>query len=308
MSAPEFIIVPYAVLTDGSISHAAKLTYGRLKFYAGEDGRAFPKHETLAREVCLQPRQLKNVLVELRAAGWISWTRARTSCIYTVHSDRQETADQIGKKLPMRQAENCLSRQARNCLQKRTIENHHQKRTENKKNPASVKPETACGAEGEAEKPKPISWKADDEAPATRAQLQNPEMELQARLAERHGDTVDASLLLHDIRKELNGVPLAEFLEADTKATTAPEDLRNPAGHYRTLARKIGNRKTTAALESVMATQEQGREFLKRGAPAPFKAPTCCNEGRLAGGQYCTCKVGDLRRQVDERKATHEAA
>ena len=145
---PDFVAIPYAVFSDPDLSHAAKLTYGRLKLYAGEDGRAFPKHETLASEVCLGHRQLRTVLSELQGAGWIEWRRARTNCIYTVFSDRQKsatlngedrqkTASQSGGKLPITSAENCHSRVAENCLQKRSIEDHHRKEKSEKKTPAA---------------------------------------------------------------------------------------------------------------------------------------------------------------------------
>lgn len=141
---PDFVAIPYAVFVDPNLSHAAKLTYGRLKLYAGEDGRAFPKHETLASEVCLRDRQLRTVLSELQAAGWIEWRRARTNCVYTVFPDRQKTATlndpdrqktatQSGGKLPITSAENCHSRVAENCLQKRSTEKKSEKK--NKRDP-----------------------------------------------------------------------------------------------------------------------------------------------------------------------------
>src|SRR5207253_2524222 len=60
-----FVLLPMEVLHDPTISHAAKLTYARLGFYAGRDGRCNPSHETLAAEVCLKSRQVRTVLNEL---------------------------------------------------------------------------------------------------------------------------------------------------------------------------------------------------------------------------------------------------
>jgi hypothetical protein len=74
--------------------------YGRLRLYGGADGKAYPRHETLA-EVAIQPRQLRNVLGELQNAGWIDWKRTRT--------DASTRSFQIGKKLPVRSARNCRS-------------------------------------------------------------------------------------------------------------------------------------------------------------------------------------------------------
>ena len=126
---PEFIMVPLTVYADPLIGHAAKLIYGRLRLYAGKDGRAYPKHERLGGEIGLADRQIRYVLMELRAAGWIDWTRTRASCVYTVFSDRQKSADQARQDIADLMAEKCRSRSAEKCRQKRSIENHHQKRS-----------------------------------------------------------------------------------------------------------------------------------------------------------------------------------
>src|ERR1019366_1604651 len=151
MSAADFIIVPGNVLRDSIIGPAAKLLYGRLKRYAGKDGKAYPKHETLASEICLADRQVRYLLMELRAAGWIDWVRTRTSCVYTVHSDRQKSADQARQDIADLNAVKCRSRSAVKCLQKSSIEDHHQKRSiEKRKPPCSKNP-----APPEDEKAKP---------------------------------------------------------------------------------------------------------------------------------------------------------
>ena len=122
-----FVLLPLEVLHDPTISHAAKLTYARLGFYAGRDGRCNPSHETLGAEVCLKPRQVRTVLNELKGRGWLTWKRTRSSCWYTVSGpipDRQKTATldtESGRKVPIRSAENCHSRVAENCLQKDVV-------------------------------------------------------------------------------------------------------------------------------------------------------------------------------------------
>lgn len=90
-----FVLLPLEVLHDPTISHAAKLTYARLGFFAGKNGRCNPSHETLAAEICLKPRQVRTVLAELKARGWLTWRRTRSSCWFTVSGpipDRQKTA------------------------------------------------------------------------------------------------------------------------------------------------------------------------------------------------------------------------
>jgi Helix-turn-helix domain len=296
--APEFIAIPYPVFRDASLSPSAKLVYGRLKFFAGEDGRCFPKHETLAAEACLANRHLRNVLQELRAAGWISWTRTRTSCVYLVHSDRQNTADLdrhdsadlIGNKLPIKIGRILpIEKKYRKSSSKRPGEKRSTPEQDTR--PGAVKAQTIS------------QKKADDEAPATRAQLQNPEMEFRARLSERHGATVDAAAILRDVRADLGDVGLTAFLEAESKATTNPAALRNPHGHYRRLARRLARANGTDGLVAALETATQLQAAISEGNRP--QAPRCtCADGALPGGGYCTCKTGAARRQLDEMRAT----
>jgi hypothetical protein len=138
-----FVQVPLVVLHDRSVSHAAKLAYARLLLYAGRDGLCNPAQETLAAEVCLRPRQVRTVLSELKARGWITWKRTRTSCWYEITGpvpDRQKTADQIGRKLPVRAAENCRSDRQKTAY-KKIIEKNREKKTPKRTTAyASVKP------------------------------------------------------------------------------------------------------------------------------------------------------------------------
>src|SRR5450755_95050 len=122
-----FVQIPFEVLHDLAVSHAAKLTYGRLLFYAGRDGRCNPAQETLAAEVCLSDRQIRNVLKELHARGWITWKRTRTSCSYDITGpvperketsdldmrDRKKTSGEIGNLLPVRSEETFLQKDLR---------------------------------------------------------------------------------------------------------------------------------------------------------------------------------------------------
>jgi hypothetical protein len=139
---PDFVPIPYAVFSDPTLSHAAKLVLGRLKLHVGKNDDCRVRHKTLACEVCLSVSQLKIVLKELRRAGWIDWRRTRSSSVYTVFPDRQKTAyidgqktgylnAKIAREPAIRSPENQLSRSPENRLQKRSIE----KKNENKPAP-----------------------------------------------------------------------------------------------------------------------------------------------------------------------------
>jgi len=90
-----YVQLPLEVIHDPLVSHAAKITYARLLFFAGDDGRCNPSQETLAQEVILSSRQVRTVLTELRKRGWITSKRTRTSCWYEITGplpDRKKTA------------------------------------------------------------------------------------------------------------------------------------------------------------------------------------------------------------------------
>jgi hypothetical protein len=130
-----FVQIPLVVLHDPDVSHAAKLAYARLLLYAGRDGLCNPAQETLAAEVCLSSRQVRTVLSELKARGWITWKRTRTSCWYEITGpvpdrkktadlnmpDRKKTAGEIGRFPPVRSEENFLQKDLRKEQRKESV-------------------------------------------------------------------------------------------------------------------------------------------------------------------------------------------
>jgi len=59
------IFIPDALVRSMTISAGAKLTYGRLARYAGQDGNCYPAVPTLAAEIGMSTRQTQNYLAEL---------------------------------------------------------------------------------------------------------------------------------------------------------------------------------------------------------------------------------------------------
>lgn len=308
---PEFIAIPYAVFTDRDLSHAAKLTYGRLKLYAGKDGRCYPKHETLASEVCLRGRQLRTVLSELRAAGWVDWQRSRTSCIYTVFSDRQktatpsgtdrqQTAGESGRRPPLRPAENRLSRSAEDCQQNRSIERTIIKRGIEKRSVAFA---TTRAAAGLSPPGNPVAGilEVDDEKNTTGSSnvYANPADELRAIYRRKTGAEISP-----DVERrvwetvELRGVPRTRFMEQLRRHT---ENVwRNPAGFLTSFARKIG---------SVFTPDPPWSSAPEPPKDANGRCSSCCGIGYahwdadLTGRQYCECSLGRELKRVDESRA-----
>jgi hypothetical protein len=53
------IFIPDGMVRSTIISAGAKLTYGRLLRYAGQDGKCYPAVETLAAEIGVSDRQVQ---------------------------------------------------------------------------------------------------------------------------------------------------------------------------------------------------------------------------------------------------------
>lgn len=77
-----FAPMPLSIM-GSTLTDAAKLTWARLAFYAGADGRAFPKIESLARELNHGESKVERSLAELRAKGYMeSKRRPNRSSLY----------------------------------------------------------------------------------------------------------------------------------------------------------------------------------------------------------------------------------
>jgi hypothetical protein len=72
------IFVPDALVRSPAISAGAKLTYGRLARYAGQDGNCYPAVPTLASEIGMSVRQTQNYLSELEGQKLIRRVRRFT--------------------------------------------------------------------------------------------------------------------------------------------------------------------------------------------------------------------------------------
>ena len=111
--------LPNWLLHRPELSQGSKLCYARLAQYAGDHGYAWPSQTTLAEELCVTPRQIRNYLAELThhqliesvcvAFGgtnryyfrWHRWMGME-------ETERKETSAQSGSILPLNPEEDCL--------------------------------------------------------------------------------------------------------------------------------------------------------------------------------------------------------
>jgi hypothetical protein len=288
MSAPEFITVPLKVYADPLIGHAGKLLYGRLKLYAGKDGRAYPKHDTLGAELGLSNRQVRYVLMELRAGGWIDWTRTRTSCVYTVFPDRQKTADQARQDIADLVAENCRSRSAENCRQKRSIENHHQNRG-TEKPPVPEQGKTVFKSQVADDDEKPAKTYASPEAELKAIYRDKTSSEISPDVERRIWESV-----------ELSECPRDKFVEA--LRPHVPNNWKNPGGFLTSFARRI---------RSIRKPEPSPAESSIPDDPPKNEHGRCSACGGIgykhwdedpAAREYCACQLGRDLKEADSRR------
>jgi hypothetical protein len=84
------IFIPEGLVRANGISPGAKLAYGRLARYAGQDGRCYPSMGALAAEIAVGERQARKYITELeRANSWCHALRGR-------HMDHSEVLEKQG--------------------------------------------------------------------------------------------------------------------------------------------------------------------------------------------------------------------
>jgi hypothetical protein len=110
------------VLRDVRLLPAAKLLYGRLVLFLGKAGIHQPSHERLALEIGVKPRQVRNLLAQLRECGYMDWCRTqRGTCRYRILErqysasqecfERQSGAVPTGNGVPFPPALQCLHKE-----------------------------------------------------------------------------------------------------------------------------------------------------------------------------------------------------
>lgn len=308
------ITVPIGILADPTLSDGAKLCLGRLLRFKGEKGRCNPAVETLAKELAKSVRRVQEYLVELETA-WIikrhghGGEKGATNEIEFLNS-APWSLPRVRKIAPVRKtAPQRVRNLARTGAKNRTQSEVKRSESSSEVKDTGISSSLGCTVtlQSRSKNGKPLSQNADDdEQPKPRTPFQNPKEEFLARLAERHGDAVDADQVLADVQGDLGETPLVEFLEADHKATTGR--LTNPHGHYRKLARTVVNKyrnRLTVRTLKVLVEPIQDHEYLARMAE---RYPCCGGTGKDAAGVYCSCKVGTATRDFDSsHAATPEA-
>ncbi len=222
------ILIPESLVRGPEISPGAKLCYGRLARYAGQDGKCFPAVQTLAAEIGVTERQGQNYLKELESRHLIrrDFKPGKSSDFVFLWHD---TFANRGEDIAPPVVKDVAPQECTMLHPKRVIEeNHHQ---ENQKThlplpppPVESRPKGFASGEGFLQ-----SLKVDDENPRTLAPIARdtaatPEEEFRRRLVHCHGGIAlfDIHRVIIDVQGELEkgNIPFQDFLGAcPSKAT-----------------------------------------------------------------------------------------
>ena len=242
-------MVPSEILRSPNLLPSEKLVFARLTQFAGGKGRAWPSIERIAEEVALSVPQTRRCVSALESKGLIRRV-ARSGrsnefefLWHELYEQRVAGPQSYAREVPhspmsaVAQSSMIGEEQSRKIgpgrssviARRESVESSSSEKIQFEKN-------QLCGYADRAVSPK----LTDDDFAHRRRELDDPEEEFLLRLQERHGDTVDRHAILHCVAGDLKSYSdLKPFLEFEQKQTTAPEKLKNPAGHYRRAVSKF---------------------------------------------------------------------
>lgn len=140
-------MIPNWLMRRPEISQGAKLCYGRMCQFNGENGKCFPKQITLAEELGVSERQINAYIAELGQAQLISIIRPGLGQSNTYEFlwhgwIEQPTSDQTRRILPLR-TEECFASEQKNTSDHTREENHRRESVKENKAPPELKIENS---------------------------------------------------------------------------------------------------------------------------------------------------------------------
>jgi hypothetical protein len=286
------------------------LLYGRLIFHAGKDGRCFPRHITLTRELGLRDTKwVTRLLSRLRDLRLIEWKRngPHSNEYGILVPDKEWIARWIANHRRVREVASkppleVAAKPPQDVAARPPIKEAAAKEADKRENPApKPTPKT------EASKPRPrtpsqpeAERNAKTASPSAAANALTPVEEFRARCLERHGPGFDVGRCIRNVQRQLEkrgGLTFEDFLAFDAAQTTNGMKS-NPYGFYVHLAKQLREETVKATMDAFNAAVPE--------TPAPAEPPRneqgrcdkCNGIGRLLpGGEFCACKLGrDLKK------------
>lgn len=289
------IYIPEALVRCKEISPGAKLAYGRLARYAGQDGVCYPRQETLAREIAVCVRQARRYLEELVSHQFLriiqKGLRAPNEYVFLWHAVFETT---LRTHTSAQDRTNMSAQDRKRMSAPISRESRHE-------SPIKESPPSSSSSELETPPPTPSSapeTKADvpalkttddDDAtgPEPRATYKNEQDELIALIKQATGNPPDAKLLGDMLdRLKLREMPLRAFID-DVRPRVQRLRRRAGPGFFYSMA--------SEPKRSTAAGTEDARAKLK-------KCGQCSGIGRTPSGLYCRdCPMGQDLERVEKR-------
>jgi hypothetical protein len=284
----------YTELIDLGLPTTLVLLYGCLEFHCGTNGKCWPKHSTLAKEVGLKGRKhVAELLDRLRVLRLIEQTRGRYFNTYRV---LDPDAGFIRRQMSHTPGISDVT-----YTRHRKEESSSKKRTKKRTPPTPSARSTEKPGAGTGAKPSTSVFLDDDDPKPERT----PEAEFRERLAARHGPRFDVDTCRANVRKQLEkwGVPLADFLAYDAERSTG-SSFKNPNGYYVHLAKEVVN---AAILEARRSTRRTAEPVAEPPRDAKGRCVRCAGVGKLKDGAYCECQMGRDLAKAERPKPKPEA-
>ena len=284
-------IVPSEILRSGNLLPSEKLVFARLMQFAGGKGRAWPSLEVLAAEVALSAVQTRRCVKALEDKGLIRRLArsGRSNYFEFLWHPIYEDADTRSSAIALPQSSGIAPPQSQAIgpgrspmsARRESIESSSSEEIQNEENhqPSTQKRENS-------------PMLIDDDVAHRRKDLDDPEGELLLRLEERHGQSVNRHAILQCVIGDLKSFSdLKPFLEFEKKQTTAPDKLKNPAGHYRRVVTKFYEARAKRQ-DSDIRTQLRALEAKIGSTASVTKKLPSCSLSRCNGTGECWDEAG----------------
>jgi hypothetical protein len=303
-------MIPSEILRHPDLLPSEKLVFARLLQFAGGKGRAWPSVERLAQEVALSVPQTRRCVGSLESKGLIRrvarsgrsnefeflWhpvyeqdiqaPRSPVTGVSRSHMSAVAQSQMIGAgQSPVSAPEQspAIGPGRSSVIARR----------ESVESSSSEKIQPEENQQSSAGKRQNSQSLIDDDLAHRRKELDDPEQEFLLRLQERHGDSVDPHAIVQCVLGDLKSFSdLNQFLAFEQKQTTAPERLKNPAGHYRSTVQKFYQ---TRAKKRDWDTRQQLRALEAMIGSAPSSKSTertACTLSKCAGTGECWDEAG----------------
>jgi len=301
------IHIPEALVRCKEISPGAKLAYGRLARYAGQDGVCYPRQETLAREIAVCVRQARRYLEELVYQRFLKiiqkGLRAPNEYVFLWHAVF-ETAVRTDMSAQDRTDMSAQDRTNMSAQDRKRMSAPISRESRQESPVKESPPSSSCGLKAPPP-PTPSSPREtkadtrslkgpdDDDAtgPEPKTEYKSEQDELIAVMKKAMGQAPDAKLISDMLdRLKLREMPLRAFID-DVRPRVQRLRRRAGPGFFYSMA--------SEPKRSSPATTEDERAKL-----IPKRCGQCSGTGKTPSGLYCAeCPMGRDLERVENRSA-----